>query len=147
MLRGTFPVWPRPVEDWRAAFATEAAFVATWRLVILDQMLALHPAEISLICARARLRNGAACCFRHREQWQLRGHESGPVISNFTSSHRQLPRTVHTMLMSITLCEVFTIPQQGPGAPYSSTKGESTVGGQSLRVSGMSQDGRPPPQP
>ena len=46
MLRGTFPVRPRPVEDWRAAFATEAAFVATSRLVILNQMLALHPAEI-----------------------------------------------------------------------------------------------------
>src|SRR6516164_10468183 len=41
-----FPVWPRPVEDWRAAFATEAAFVATRLLVILDQMLAVQPTEI-----------------------------------------------------------------------------------------------------
>ena len=46
MLSGTFPVRPRPVEDRRAAFATETAFVATRRLVILDQMLALHPAEV-----------------------------------------------------------------------------------------------------
>ena len=46
MLRGTFPVWPGSVEDWRAAFATEAAFVATRRLVILDQMLAFQPVEV-----------------------------------------------------------------------------------------------------
>src|SRR5262249_42245442 len=56
-----------------------------------------------------RLRNGAACCFRHSEQWQLSGLESGPVISNFTPPQRQLPRTV---LISIYLSAVFTIPRQ-----------------------------------
>jgi hypothetical protein len=70
----------------------------------IDTYAVVPRAAASRALARARLRNGAACCLRHSEQWQFNGLDSGPVISNFTPPQRQLPRTV-VMASSFSACD------------------------------------------
>src|SRR5262245_64292461 len=41
-----------------------------------------------------KVANAAPCVFRQREQWQCDMNSSGAVVSQASSPHRQLPRTV-----------------------------------------------------
>ena len=79
-----------------------------------------HPPHVEFRPTRRnRQRHAAACCFQHSEQWQLRGLESGPVISNFTPPQRQLPPTV---LISISLSGV-----PGPAVRHRPGAGRSAI--------------------